>query len=219
MKKSLRYLPSPAMAVALLALVVAVGGGTAFALRGKNTVFSNDIVNGQVKRADVALGAVKAGKVGADAIRTEKVLDDSLTGADIDESSLGQVPQAGNSDKLGGKAAGVYLDGCDVGTVHGFAKVAASGAFSASFTTAGVSPSFNCTGGTVQARRVSQGVYRVRFNGNGSVLAVGSADSNGGGADDFVSARSVNDGGTAIEVQVRDAGGGNEDLPFTIMIM
>jgi hypothetical protein len=210
------------MAVALLALILTVGGGTAFALRGKNTVFSNDIANRQVKRVDLAAGAVRAGKVGADAIRTEKVLDDSLTGADIDESTLGQVPaaaSAGNAAQLGGKAAAVYLDGCDQGTVHGFAKVAASGTFSATFTTTGVTPSYNCTGGTVQARRVAQGVYRVRFNGNGSQLAVGSVDANGGGVDDFVAARAVSDGGTAIEVQVRDAGGGNEDVPFVIMIM
>ena len=37
-----------------IALFVAVSGGTAFALSGSNTVFSDDIVNGQVKEPDLA---------------------------------------------------------------------------------------------------------------------------------------------------------------------
>lgn len=75
---------------------------------------------------------------------------------------MGQVPQAADASKLGGKDASVYLDGCDQGTVHGFARVASSGTFGATFTTTGVSPAYNCTGGIVQARRVAQGVYLPR---------------------------------------------------------
>jgi hypothetical protein len=37
-----------------IALFVALGGGTAVALSGSNTVFSDDIVNGQVKPQDLA---------------------------------------------------------------------------------------------------------------------------------------------------------------------
>src|SRR6266545_4169132 len=37
-----------------LALFLVLTGGTAMALQGHNTVFSDDIVNGQVKEADVA---------------------------------------------------------------------------------------------------------------------------------------------------------------------
>ena len=40
-----------------LALFLVISGGTAVALRGTNTVFSNDIVNGQVKPADLAKSA------------------------------------------------------------------------------------------------------------------------------------------------------------------
>jgi hypothetical protein len=64
--------------VSTLALVVAVGGGTAYALNGHNTVFSDDVVNGQVKTADLGSGAVT----------TRKVANNSLTARDIDEARL-----------------------------------------------------------------------------------------------------------------------------------
>lgn len=42
-----------------------------------------------------------------------KVADDSLTGADIDESTLGQVPSAADADKLGGQPASHFLQNGD----------------------------------------------------------------------------------------------------------
>src|SRR4051794_94046 len=68
--------------VATLSLFLVLSGGTAVALTGSNTVFSDDIVDNQVKSADVR--------------------NDTLTGGDVKESSLGQVPQAGNAGTLDG---------------------------------------------------------------------------------------------------------------------
>jgi hypothetical protein len=68
-----------------LALVLALSGGAAYAA---NTIYSADIVDGQVKRPDIGANAVTSGKVG----------DDSLTGADILESTLLGV----NAGRLGG---------------------------------------------------------------------------------------------------------------------
>jgi hypothetical protein len=59
--------PSHASLAAYLALFLALSGGTAVALKGKNTIFSDDIRDGQVK------------------------------GADVDEGSLGQVPSAASA--------------------------------------------------------------------------------------------------------------------------
>jgi hypothetical protein len=57
--------------------------------------------------------------------------------------------------------------------VKGFARVDANGSFSTEFTTAGVQFAYNCSGGTVEARREPiLGVFHVRFNGNGARLAV-----------------------------------------------
>lgn len=58
----IRKLPSPAMVVAVIALVAALGG-SAIALQGKNSVKSNDIAPGAVKGKDIAVGAVKPPKL------------------------------------------------------------------------------------------------------------------------------------------------------------
>jgi len=71
--------------IAYLALFVALTGTSAYAA---NTVFSADIVNGEVKTPDLAAAAVTDNKLGADAVTSAKVLDNSLKGDDIQESSL-----------------------------------------------------------------------------------------------------------------------------------
>lgn len=71
--------PSYAGVAATLALVVALGGGGAYAAGlAHNSVKSPQIKNGAVKAQDLAAGAVTSGQVS----------DGSLTGADIDESTL-----------------------------------------------------------------------------------------------------------------------------------
>lgn len=79
----------------LFALFLVLSGGTAYALSGHNTVFSDDIVNGAVRSVDI-----RDGDVG-----TVDVTDDSLTGSDINESQLGTVP---NASALGGRGAGSF---------------------------------------------------------------------------------------------------------------
>jgi hypothetical protein len=89
--------PTPAMAVAFVALLAALSG-TAVALPGKNSVDSGDIKNGQVKAKDLAPSSVTSAKVKNNALTGADVLDDSLTGADIGESTLGKVPSASSAD-------------------------------------------------------------------------------------------------------------------------
>ena len=78
-----------------LALFLVLTGSAAYAA---NTVFSTDIVNGEVKTPDlatdavvsgkIATGGVKTGDLAAASVNSDKVVDDSLTGSDINESSL-----------------------------------------------------------------------------------------------------------------------------------
>lgn len=95
---------SPATVLSLIALVAAIGGGSAIALSGKNRVDSGDIRNGQVRAPDIRTGAVTGGKV----------RDNSLDGADVNEAGLGTVPSAAtagsaaNSAALGGEAPSTY---------------------------------------------------------------------------------------------------------------
>ncbi len=86
--------PSPAMVVAFLALLAAIGG-TAAALPGTNTVDSGDIRKGGVKRADIARNAVNG----------PKVAKGSITGREVNEGTLGRVGRAetaGTAGSVGG---------------------------------------------------------------------------------------------------------------------
>lgn len=84
--------------------------GTAVALQGRNTVHSNDIVNGQVKTIDVAGGAITTGKIGpgevtnadiaASAVDGSKVENRSLTGAEVFDETIGGI----DVDTVGGGA-------------------------------------------------------------------------------------------------------------------
>jgi hypothetical protein len=90
--------PSPAMAVALIALFVALGGTSLAALRigtrqiVDNSVRGKDIRNGTLGGRDVKNNRLTGADVKG--IRGVDVNDNSLTGADVLESSLGLVPRA-----------------------------------------------------------------------------------------------------------------------------
>jgi hypothetical protein len=81
--------PSPAMAVALLALFVAMGGTGYAALNlPKNSVGAK-----QIKK-----NAVTGVKLKKNAVTGTKVKDHSLTGADISAGTLGKTPSTANAD-------------------------------------------------------------------------------------------------------------------------
>jgi len=78
--KKLKWVPTPPMAVALVALFVALSGaGYAAVVLPKNSVGSVQIRDGPVKRADLAGNVVNSGKVA----------DRSLLALDF---ALGQLP-------------------------------------------------------------------------------------------------------------------------------
>lgn len=92
-----------------------------------------------------------------------------------------KAPTAGNSELLGGiPASGYTRSDCAslTGQVRGFAQVNASPSFS---TTLIPVSGYNCSGEPIEARRVSEGVYEVRFLG--SPVQVAAGNSMGGSAD------------------------------------
>jgi hypothetical protein len=89
--------PSPAMAVAFIALLAALSG-TAVALPGRNTVDSGDLKRGAVKAGDIGRNAVTGPKIRNGSVGSADVRNDGLTGTDINESALGQVPSANTAN-------------------------------------------------------------------------------------------------------------------------
>jgi hypothetical protein len=79
---------SYANVVATLALFLALGGG-AYALSGKNTVRSDDIVNGQVKSDDIGGSQVKNGNLAGSAVTGGKVAADTITAGDVGSGAIG----------------------------------------------------------------------------------------------------------------------------------
>lgn len=71
--------PSPALIVACIALLVALGP----AVHAANTVFSTDIVDGEVKTVDLGNSAVTHAKLAPNSVQSVNVVDKSLTAADI----------------------------------------------------------------------------------------------------------------------------------------
>ena len=65
--------PSPSMVVALIALSIALGGTGAYALQGRNSVDSGDLINQAVKHPDLAPNSVDA----------DNVRPNSLSGSDL----------------------------------------------------------------------------------------------------------------------------------------
>jgi hypothetical protein len=115
---------------AVLALVVAVGGTSAYAA---NTVFSSDIVDGEVKTADIGNGEVKSVDVKDESLTTfdistmlgADVVDNSLTGADVDESTLNLAADQWHEVGAAGEPSFVTFYNCIWSNFDGFHNSAA----------------------------------------------------------------------------------------------
>jgi hypothetical protein len=80
--------------VASLALFIALTGGTAIALSGSNTVFSDDIVQKNVRTGDIAPGAVTANRL--DIVSFAQVAADQATsGGPGDLATVGPTASVG----------------------------------------------------------------------------------------------------------------------------
>ena len=105
MKRGWIRLPSPAMGVALIALVVAMGGSSYAALRigtkqiKNNAVTSEKIRNGAVRNIDLARNSVVTAKIVASAVTGLQIKDASVGNADLGNDSV-------TSSKIRGGAVG-----------------------------------------------------------------------------------------------------------------
>jgi hypothetical protein len=107
--------PSPAMAVALLALFVALGGSSYAALRigtrqiKNNSIRSVDIKNRTVRGRDIHRRTVRRANVARRTLFGINLARDRVTGAEVDESSLGTVRSASNANTLRGLGPSAFV--------------------------------------------------------------------------------------------------------------
>jgi hypothetical protein len=111
----MRPRPSYANVVSSIALFLVLTGGAAYALDGSNTVFSDDIVNGEVRNGDIRDGnvttadlrtdAVTSAKIADGEVRSAEVLNDSLTPTDIADVGFLRTNTARLNDQPGGSVA------------------------------------------------------------------------------------------------------------------
>ena len=86
--RTLRDRLTYANVVATIALFLSLGGVSYALTIPRNSVGSSQIRNGQVKNADLGRASVQFRNLGLDTVDGQKVMDDSLTGEDIDESTI-----------------------------------------------------------------------------------------------------------------------------------
>jgi hypothetical protein len=192
--------PSPAMIVALLALFVALSGSSYAAVK----IGARDIKRGAVGTRAIANNSVRSADIHNATVSGADVADNSLTNADIDNTNLSaqtaesantatrattatsantatnatnatNATSADNADKLDGlDSADFTRPSCtsQTGALKGSVTIAASPAFSGTFTPVS---GYNCSGQSIEARRLSMGRYEVRFNGSPATQAVATA--------------------------------------------
>jgi hypothetical protein len=241
--------------VALVALFVALSG-SAYAA---DTVFSTDIVDGQVQSVDVQDNGLTGTDIqsltGADVTDNSLTGSDisGLTGADVTDNTLTGADVSGltgsdisgltgadvNDNSLTGsdideKSLSVANMGCQNGTVKGSARVKGTAGIPSSYVneSAYIDLSNSCSGGRIEVRRASTGVYFVRFVDNPASLAVGVPNQDGastttsGDSDNTLTIGKISSGtdAGAFRVDVNDlpgpgdTPGGHQDGQFTILL-
>src|SRR5262245_13160888 len=83
--------------IGVIALLVVLTGGTAYALDGSNTVFTDDIVNGDVKVADIGQGAVATDEIANNQVKASDIGDGEVKAAEIANGQVTADDLAANS--------------------------------------------------------------------------------------------------------------------------
>ena len=188
--------------VAYTALFFALSGGAAWATHpgGANTIDSRDIIDGQVKRSDLARKSVGISEldpaaffaedirpsatglfeVPENAIEGQEVASGTLGGSDVADESLTGADV--RSDSLTGSdidESTLRLKGCQDSLVRGFARIKGLSTMPSSYTTNSkyFVATHNCSGSAIEVRRGSRGFYYVRFVNSLATVGVASSDS------------------------------------------
>jgi hypothetical protein len=165
--------PSPGIVIAALALFVSLGG-TALAVTSIN---GNQLKNRSVAGIKLEMHTITGTEVNLNKlgkVPSAKHADSATNATNAtNATSAGSATQATNANTannalaLGGIGPSGYQQSCDAGAVAGYAYVKGSSTFSGTYTSSAVAVpnQYNCSGGAVEVRRVSTGIYDVAFPG------------------------------------------------------
>lgn len=116
MRKSIPR-PSPATAIACIALFVALGGtGYAAIVLPQNSVGTKQLKPGAVTSQDIRDNTIRSGDVRNNTLLGRDIRADTLGRREIKESTLGTVPRANAAETLGGVTAAQLKVTCPSGT-------------------------------------------------------------------------------------------------------
>lgn len=192
--------PSPGLVVAIVALVLALGGGAYAAA----TITGNDIKNGSITGKDVKNGSVPG----------KKLKGNSVTGKQVKESSLGQVPSAADAAQLDGQPASAFESDWILvqGTAGGATILAQSGGFAVARLGTGV---YSVDLGESAVRRPLSATLNLG-GGSGYISAApcgGTANNPGG-----VNCGGVNDNNHILVLTLATGAGAAADRTFYLTI-
>lgn len=199
MRKRLTY----ANVAATMALVFSMSGG-AIAANHYLVSSTKQISPKVLKKLKGATG--KPGATGSTGLR----------GLQGKEGPAGK--EATNALSLGGvPASGYTRSDCTslTGQIKGFALVPGESTFPSTLTT--VSKAYNCSGLAVQARRIGQGDYEIKFLGSPVTIATGNINDPEGTTDDaFVSFSEIGPGDFEV-LEYNAVLKSREDRPFSVI--
>jgi hypothetical protein len=222
---------SYANVVSTLALVLAVGGGSALAagsLAGQAkhhkpkpkphlTLNSADksFISAQIAAGHVAF-ATSASSAASATTATNATNATNATSATT-ATNANTAATATNALSLGGVAASGYTrNDCvsETGQIKGFVLVPASSSFPSTFTA--VSGAYDCSGQAVQAKRLGLGDYEVQFLGSPAAIAVGSVELSGAANFAYASVGELGPGDFEVRV-FNTFTSASQDGPFALV--
>ena len=110
--------------ISCIALFVSLGGvGYAAATIGSAQIKNNAVQGKDIKNSSVTGKDIKTGSVSGSDLK-----NDGVTGTDVKESTLGQVPSAGQATTAANATHATTADTATTGAPIGYARIAASGA-------------------------------------------------------------------------------------------
>jgi hypothetical protein len=217
MPESRRKKPSPSVTLSLVALIVALAGTAMAAPTAVKSVLSKPEKK-QVKNiAANQVNSLAPGLSVASAQNASNAQNATNASNAQNATNATNANTASNALALGGLAASGYVrnDCSGFGQVKGFADVAGSPTFSSTFVTVF---GLNCSGQTVQAKRVDPGKYEVRFNGTSATIAVATAYRDSGDPPQVFAQISVIGGGH-FKVWTETSAGAIVDAPFVLVLV